>query len=671
MKQMREYQIEVIKALKSLEQRNKRKSVIVHLATGLGKSFTAVKIVEQVYPPTRYRTLFLAPALTLIEQMYHNFLNDMEESRVNVLQLGVLVPRVGISQGKRKDNNARVVVGSVQTLIDKNEDQIPSLEGVVLHKTPQGGVTSDTTLVSPRVDDLLKHGLFDLIVYDEAHHAVSDKAFILFERVKQLHTMLGVPPPMIVGLTATPMREDKRGLDNVFDEILISRDFRWAQQKGYLVPFATPLQIVLRSFDNLEELTVNQTEYEDYAAAIYEAWQTHARDRKCIGFTNAQLGTMTGVETSRFLTSYFQEKGVRAFHVDGLSCIDLKGKEKPVEYRHKLFDEYRRGNVDVMFSFGVGLEGLDLPNADCLLWMRSTENAVLMTQAVGRILRPALGKKDALIIDFAGRGIRVSPLGSLFGLKVRLPDDEIEEEDTEVLLEEIEGGGSRNLKEQTKSSGAIETRIAKIMISSDTDWYMHPETRQMCLSISDTITLFVEPPDSDVRYGLSLIQEAFDALQREESNPYTEDLNPYLYTIYNKLTQLPESKHHNFGETIQTFMTMFDRYSLYVVDSAQKTAVLHDTYDELEDALYHGIMFSSTIPSVKTFMKRNATWKNKPASDKQHRLLRILKLDDEVLSAREASHRIAYGLSQKQVRQAREELQRKSQLFVQKWGVPL
>src|SRR5205814_94618 len=60
-------------------------------------------------------------------------------------------------------------------------------------------------------------------------------------------------------------------------------------------------------------------------------------------------------------------------------------------------------------------EGWDCPDVSCLILARPTRSLGLFRQMVGRVLRPAPGKSDAIILDHSG---------SVFTLG--LPDDDIE-----------------------------------------------------------------------------------------------------------------------------------------------------------------------------------------------------------------------------------------------------
>ena len=82
----------------------------------------------------------------------------------------------------------------------------------------------------------------------------------------------------------------------------------------------------------------------------------------------------------------------------------VSGKTNEDE-RRAMMDDFREGKFNYFISCGVLLEGVDLPNASCLICARPTKSRLLKAQMVGRILRggwrcPVPGKTDnALIVD--------------------------------------------------------------------------------------------------------------------------------------------------------------------------------------------------------------------------------------------------------------------------------
>jgi DNA repair protein RadD len=64
--------------------------------------------------------------------------------------------------------------------------------------------------------------------------------------------------------------------------------------------------------------------------------------------------------------------------------------------------ELASGNVEVVVNCQVLTEGWDCPEVGCIVLAWPTKSLVLFRQMVGRVLRPAPGKTDAIILDHSG-----------------------------------------------------------------------------------------------------------------------------------------------------------------------------------------------------------------------------------------------------------------------------
>ena len=66
----------------------------------------------------------------------------------------------------------------------------------------------------------------DLIIVDEAHHAVSPTYKKIIENYNNA---------MVLGVTATPVRTNGQGLDDVFDDLIVGSSIQELTDLGYLV----------------------------------------------------------------------------------------------------------------------------------------------------------------------------------------------------------------------------------------------------------------------------------------------------------------------------------------------------------------------------------------------------------------------------------------------------
>jgi DNA repair protein RadD len=224
----------------------------------------------------------------------------------------------------------------------------------------------------------------DLVIVDEAHHARART----YRRILESY-----PDAAILGLTATPCRSDGRGLGDVFDGLVVCPSVADLTAAGYLVP----TRVFAPSRPDLTGVRIDHGDYAEAQLAermdtgklvgdIVTHWLKLARGRRTVIFA-------TGVAHSRHLTDELCRAGVYAAHIDG---------DTPVDERDAILAKLAAGIIEVVVNAQVLVEGWDSPSVSCLVLARPTRHMGLYRQMVGRVLRPASGKTDALILDHAG-----------------------------------------------------------------------------------------------------------------------------------------------------------------------------------------------------------------------------------------------------------------------------
>ncbi len=85
----------------------------------------------------------------------------------------------------------------------------------------------------------------------------------------------------------------------------------------------------------------------------------------------------------------------------GDNIFAINGRRQAGKYRQDVINHFERGNIDVLVTVGLALEGLDLPRVDSVLVARPTLSSKLYRQMVGRGLRgPAVGgTKEVHVLD--------------------------------------------------------------------------------------------------------------------------------------------------------------------------------------------------------------------------------------------------------------------------------
>src|SRR4029077_11476909 len=99
------------------------------------------------------------------------------------------------------------------------------------------------------------------------------------------------------------------------------------------------------------------------------------------------------VAHSLHICSEFQCCNIRAEHLDGSTALDE---------RKAILARLASGETEVVTNCMVLTEGWDMPEVGCCILARPTKKMGLYRQMIGRVLRPADGKPDAIILDHSG-----------------------------------------------------------------------------------------------------------------------------------------------------------------------------------------------------------------------------------------------------------------------------
>lgn len=223
----------------------------------------------------------------------------------------------------------------------------------------------------------------DLIVVDECHHAVARSWAKVLARF---------PNAAIIGLTATPERLDGRGLGEHFDVMIEGPTTRWLIDNGFLAPFryfAPKPQfddIATRAGDFDRGQAAKAMDKPRITGDAVEHYTRIAPGKRAVVFA-------CNIKHSMHIAEQFRQAGFAAEHVDG---------DTPTEQRDKAIEDFAAGRLQILTNVDLFGEGFDLPQLEVSILLRPTQSLGLWLQQVGRALRTAPGKEEAIILDHAG-----------------------------------------------------------------------------------------------------------------------------------------------------------------------------------------------------------------------------------------------------------------------------
>ncbi|ORE90672.1 DNA or RNA helicase of superfamily II [Stappia sp. 22II-S9-Z10] len=90
-----------------------------------------------------------------------------------------------------------------------------------------------------------------------------------------------------------------------------------------------------------------------------------------------------------------------AFRQRGVDAVPIVGNLDPASRRANVA-AFKAGEATVAVTVQAALTGFDVPDIDLIASCRPTMSAIIHTQSIGRGTRPAEGKRDLLVMDFAG-----------------------------------------------------------------------------------------------------------------------------------------------------------------------------------------------------------------------------------------------------------------------------
>ena len=303
-----------------------------------------------------------------------------------------------------KNNQAKAcVLAHRDELTEQNRTKFlrvnPSISTSVIdagEKSWAGQVTFAMAPTLCRPANLEEMPALELLVIDEAHHAIADSYRRIIDRAIQRN-----PCVKVFGVTATPNRGDKRGLREVFTNVSDQIRIGELIASGHLVKPRTfvidvgvqeQLKTVRKTASDFDmaqvDAIMNKSPVTD---SVITNWKAKAANRQTVVFCST-------VDHARNVCDAFNEAGI--------SCALVHGEMSDTD-RKATLEAYDRGDLQIITNVSVLTEGWDHPPTSCVVLLRPSSYKSTMIQMVGRGLRtvnpedyPGVVKTDCVILDF-------------------------------------------------------------------------------------------------------------------------------------------------------------------------------------------------------------------------------------------------------------------------------
>lgn len=303
----------------------------------------------------------------------------------------------------KKDSAKACVLAHRDELTAQNEEKfhrVNPMIGTSVYdasvKSWNGDVTFAMVQTLSRESNLANMPAVDVLVIDEAHHARAESYMRVIDRAKAVNSNL-----MLLGMTATPNRGDKKGLRPIFSNVADQITVKELIASGHLVPPRTFVMDVGVQ-DELRHVKKTASDYDMGAVsaimntrpindAVVKHWKEKAGDRQTVAFCST-VAHAEGVAAS--------------FNTSGVPAVIVHGDMGDVE-RNAVLAEYTEGRAQVIVNVAVLTEGWDHPPTSCVILLRPSSYKSTMIQMIGRGLRtidpaeyPDVVKKDCVVLDF-------------------------------------------------------------------------------------------------------------------------------------------------------------------------------------------------------------------------------------------------------------------------------
>lgn len=266
----------------------------------------------------------------------------------------------------------------------------------------------------------------DVIIIDEIHFGYEKK---MLNKIMEYNQKA-----RIIGLSATPYDENGYPLKG-FDVIINDYDLTYMIKNKYLVPLRSYILVK----PDLSNVSIIAGDYE--LNQLSEAVSKNTVIMEIV--TTSKPYIEKSLKTIVFAVDINHAELLKtAFQNEGFPTESLHSKSE--EDDNEVIERFKKGYIKVLVSVLKLTTGFDVPETDLAIIARPTKSQNLYKQMVGRVLRIAPNKKNAILLDC---GNVIENLGK--PLEPIIPKDELEKKIQKLKCKHCE---SENIKLKKSTS---------------------------------------------------------------------------------------------------------------------------------------------------------------------------------------------------------------------------
>jgi superfamily II DNA or RNA helicase len=245
----------------------------------------------------------------------------------------------------------------------------------------------------------IEPGSFDVVIVDEAHHALSHGFRKCVEHLESR---------FLIGMTATPWRGDGKSIDDLFGEPIARVSLVDGMAMGFLSQVDYRLYCDNIDWDAIPEISRERHSIRDLNKRLF----LPQRDEAVISEISRIAGEIKNPRIAVFSPSIAHaERFAKMLTARGLSCESLSISDR-VERRKRLL-AFSGGKLAAVTAVDVMNEGIDVPDVNLLVFLRATHSRRIFVQQLGRGLRLAPRKEKVVVLDFVSDIRRMAEVAEL------------------------------------------------------------------------------------------------------------------------------------------------------------------------------------------------------------------------------------------------------------------
>lgn len=411
---LRDYQVRAIRAVEAAIQSEQDK-ILVAMATGTGKTRTAIGLVYRLLKSKRFRSvLFLVDRSSLGEQTTDAF-NEVEIEDLMTFGQIFGIESVWLDKKRDRESVVRLTIATVQSMVRRIWDEaepgaalpVDAYDCIIVDEAHRGyGLDQE---LSESELSLAAYGIRDQRDYISKYRRVLDH----FDAIR-------------IGLTATPAKHTAQ----IFGRPVFQYTYREAVIDGHLIDHEPPVNFVTRlaeegiHFDKGEQVPLfdpvrvkmDVAEMEDEVHLEVDSFNrkvvTEAFNRVVCDELAKYIDPSLPEKTLVFAATDFHADQVvellkdafekRYGSVEDGAVIKITGSaDKPLELIRRFKNEQK---PKVVVTVDLLTTGIDVPAICNLVFLRRVKSRVLYEQMIGRATRqcPEIEKETFRIFDAVG-----------------------------------------------------------------------------------------------------------------------------------------------------------------------------------------------------------------------------------------------------------------------------